>query len=539
MNESGPAKPCADSAERAPTHTVWYFGAISLFAMFVAIVALGLAYRDGIRELLHLWNTKEEYSHAPLLPLLSMFLIWQKKNEIVQSPWTGSWGALVLVVLSLVLFFVGTLSTIYAVIQYALCLSIVGLVFSYAGVRNYHFLWAALVLLFFTVPLPQFLYQGVSSKLQLISSELGVMVIRAFDVSVFLEGNVIDLGSFKLQVVEACNGLRYLFPLTSFGFLCAYLYRGPTWQKALLFVSTVPITVMMNSLRIGLIGVTVDRWGQDMAEGLLHDFEGWAIFMACLAVLFAEIAILARLQRPATTFADSFFVEIPGPGPKGEARCARNLPRSFIVAVALVIVTAASTFAIQKRQELTPDHQGFASFPMGIGDWRGKPQVMEQVYVDVLKFTDYVMANYVRGDGRAPVNFYVAYYASQRAGESAHSPRSCIPGGGWKIESLTQVAVPDVPAPGRAVQVNRVQIAMGDHRQLVYYWFQQRGRIITNEYLVKWYLLWDAITRNRSDGALVRLTTTIPTGESWDAGDEALRRFLADLGPTLDAYVPR
>ena len=519
--------------------TSWFFGAASLGAAVLAVAALGVAYQDGIRELVHLWNTKEEYSHAPLLPLLSLFLVWQQKNTIVTSRWSGSWSALLVVLLSMLLFFVGTLSTIYAVIQYALCLSLVGLVFSFAGFRNYRTLWAGLVLLFFTIPLPQFLYQGVSTKLQLVSSELGVQVIRAFGVSVFLEGNVIDLGSFKLQVVEACNGLRYLFPLTSFGFLCAYLYRGPLWHKVLLFISTVPITVLMNSLRIGIIGVTVDRWGQDMAEGLLHDFEGWAIFMACLAVLFAEMAVLARLQRPPTTFADAFFVEIPGPAPRTAEQRPRSVPAPFVAAVGLVIATAASTFAIQARQELSPPRQDFADFPMELGAWHGKRELMEKMYIDVLKFTDYVMANYSRGDAARPVNFYVAYYASQRAGESAHSPRSCIPGGGWKIESLSQVAVADVPAPGRNLQVNRVEIAMGEHRQLVYYWFQQRGRVITNEYLVKWYLLWDSITRSRSDGALVRLTTNLPAGASWDKGDEALRDFLGNLGPTLDAYVPR
>jgi len=525
-----------ESPIREQDSQYWRFGAASIIAVAATALLLAVAFSDGIRELLHLWSKKEEYSHAYLLPLLSLFLFWQRKSELLSTQWKGSWGAVALTAIGLLVFFLGTLSTIYAVIHYALIITLAGVLISYAGARNFRYLWAGVVLLFFTVPFPQFLYQAMSTKLQLLSSELGVAVIRAFGVSVFLEGNVIDLGSYKLQVVEACNGLRYLFPLASFGFLCAYLYRGPFWQKAIIFLSTMPITVFMNSFRIGVIGFTVDRWGQDMAEGFLHDFEGWVIFMACLAVLFLEIAVLARLQRPPRTFADTFFVEIPGPSPAATGR--QGVPAPFLASIGLLAMAAVAAFVIGKREEVIPSRAEFSGFPTEIAEWRGVPEVMEQVYIDALKFTDYVMVNYKKGEAPYPVNFYVAYYASQRAGESAHSPRSCIPGGGWKIESLSQVSLPGVPTERQQQVANRVQIAMGENKQLVYYWFQQRGRVITNEYLVKWYLLWDSLLKNRSDGALVRVTTFIPPGEGWESGDARLQEFLKDLGPALETYVP-
>ena len=127
-------------------------------------------------------------------------------------------------------------------------------------------------------------------------------VIRLFDISVYLEGNVIDLGVYQLQVVEACSGLRYLFPLMSFGFLISYIYRGPVWQKVVIFLSTIPITVVMNSFRIGVIGVTVEHFGIAAAEGFLHDFEGWIVFMACLGFLLFEIWILYMFSERKTAF---------------------------------------------------------------------------------------------------------------------------------------------------------------------------------------------------------------------------------------------
>jgi EpsI family protein len=132
----------------------------------------------------------------------------------------------------------------------------------------------------------------------------------------------------------------------------------------------------------------------------------------------------------------------------------------------------------------------------------------------------------------------VAYYASQRKGESAHSPRSCIPGGGWEITDLSQRNLDGVAVAGQPLRVNRVLIQKGENKQLVYYWFQQRGRVITNEYLVKWYLFWDALTHNRTDGALVRLVTYIGPGQSVEQADRELSTFAARISSPLEQYVP-
>jgi EpsI family protein len=139
---------------------------------------------------------------------------------------------------------------------------------------------------------------------------------------------------------------------------------------------------------------------------------------------------------------------------------------------------------------------------------------------------------------RMPVNFYSAFYASQRKGESIHSPSTCIPGGGWQIVSHEVVPVDGVSLYGQPMRLNRLLIQKGEDRQLVYYWFQQRGRDLTNEYAVKWYLFWDALTMNRTDGALVRLTTFAPKGEDIAEADGRLRDFLKAVLPELGQYIP-
>jgi EpsI family protein len=142
--------------------------------------------------------------------------------------------------------------------------------------------------------------------------------------------------------------------------------------------------------------------------------------------------------------------------------------------------------------------------------------------------------------GRAgqTVSLYVAYYNSQRKGEAVHSPRSCLPGGGWQLREFNQRVVPGVTVNGQPLRVNRTLISLGEQRQLVYYWFQQRGRVVNNEIAVKWYLFWDALTLHRTDGALVRLIVPLPRTDGEAVGDRELSEFAALLAQRLTRYIP-
>lgn len=491
---------------------------------------------DSLKLLVGNWMTSEEYSHGLLIPFITAFLIWQKKNELARLPFEGSWAGVGIVALGVGLYFLGELATLYIIVQYAFLVVLFGLVLAVTGTKIFKQVWIPLFFLFFAIPLPNFLYQGLSSKLQLLSSALGVSFIRACDISVYLEGNVIDLGSYKLQVVEACNGLRYLFPLMSLSFMCAYFFKVALWKRAVIFLSSIPITILMNSFRIGIIGVMVEYWGKSMAEGFLHDFEGWAIFMACTGLLVGEMWLLARIGREPRPLLEVFGLAFPEPSPKDALFRERTLPRQYWPVLGLSVVALGGAQLLQHREEFVPPRAEFVDFPMQLADWTGRRETMEQQYIDALKFDDYILANYVR-DGVMPVNFYSAYYASQRKGESIHSPRSCIPGGGWEIKSLETVNADLPDEEGDPLRINRLVIQKGEDRQLVYYWFQQRGRNLTNEYAVKWYLFWDALTLNRTDGALVRLTTYLPRGEELATGEARLNEFLRVLKPQLNRYI--
>jgi EpsI family protein len=213
---------------------------------------------------------------------------------------------------------------------------------------------------------------------------------------------------------------------------------------------------------------------------------------------------------------------------------ARTLPASFLAATALVTVAAVLATQVHQRTEIQPPRAAFVDFPMQLAGWEGERQPMGAVYLDQLQLSDYLYANYHRA-ADLPVNVWVAYYDSQRKGDSTHSPASCLPGGGWQFETFGRQGL-DIG--GQRLIVNRAVIVHGSDRELMYYWFPQRGRDITSDYLLKWYLLWDAVTRHRTDGALVRLIVPLPPGSSVAAGDLQLTAFARAFIPELPHYVP-
>jgi exosortase D (VPLPA-CTERM-specific) len=495
----------------------------------IAALLVAVGFSGALFELVRRWTTQEEYSHGFLIPLVTAWLLWTRRDALLGSVGRPAWSGAVLIILAMLMHVVGSLSAIFILSQLAFIIALLGIALAVGGFPLLRVAFVPVIFLIFAVPLPYFIDANLSLQLQLISSQLGVFFIRLFRIPVYLDGNLIDLGTYKLQVVDACSGLRYLFPLFSLSFLAAYLFRAPVWQRALVLFSSIPITIAMNGFRIGMVGVTVDRWGPQMAEGVLHFFEGWIIFIASAFLLTIEIYFLARLSG--RRFYEAFGVPTDAVRLSAEARSEPAGRMPLYACLLLICATLLTGLLISHRSEIIPERSRFVTFPAAIGDWHGHASLLEPQVEHGLALEDYILSDYSKPDGKV-VNLYVAYYASQRSGESPHSPLVCIPGDGWSITKLERTSY------GAEQPLNRAIIERNGSKQLVYYWYEERGRRIASEYWSKWYLLSDAITKNRSDGALVRLITTILPSELERDADNRLRLFMHDLRPSLSGYLP-
>ncbi|GMG83257.1 hypothetical protein LNKW23_24700 [Paralimibaculum aggregatum] len=491
----------------------------------------------GIDALIFAWQVPE-YSHGPIIPLLSLYMFMREMKSVPPSagPVTDRAPGVAVVILAILVGLLGLLVRIPDIVTYAMILWIGGTVLTLFGARRGWYFWPSVLHLIFMLPLPNFIYWPLSIWLQMVSSRIGVDVISALGIPVFLDGNVIDLGVYRLQVAEACSGLRYLFPVMSFSYVFGVLYTGPRWHKIVLLLSAAPITVLMNSLRIGIIGVTVDLWGIEMAEGFLHAFEGWVIFIACVAILFGLAAGMQRLQPDPKPLSESIDLDFDGLGAQIRRYLAIPVTTGLIAALGVTALAAAVWQFTPKPQPVVPERAPLVQFPNALGSWESVERPVSSNILQVLRADDYLGRTYINQTEREPVDLWIAYYDKLTEGSGIHSPEVCLPSGGWEVNAWqrAEITIDD----GTVIPVNRAIIRKGSARQMVYYYFQQAGRRLTSDYAAKFYTVVDSLTSGRTEGALVRLITPLAAGESEAEGAERLRRMLGLAIPELRMHLP-
>lgn len=511
-----------------------------LFWLLIATLAAGVYFSDGLNALLVAWQLPE-YSHGPLIPVLSALLFLRQLKTVPVDPGAGRnrWPGVALVLFSLAFGALGILANIDDIVAYALILWVGGiLLISWGWDTGRHF-WPPVVHLVYMLPLPGVIYYKTTTYLQFLSSELGVWFLRQLSVPVYLDGNVIDLGVTKLLVAEACSGLRYMFPILSFSYIFAVLYRGPLWHKAVLLVSAAPIALVMNSIRIAAAGIIVQHYGDEWLEGFTHFFEGWVIFLISIVILFALAWLMLWLNPRRMSLTEALDLDTSGLVPQF-LRLQHVRPSAALITAALAAgLAAAAVASMPDRGGFAPQRDSFALFPREIGAWRqtGPREFLTPEVEQVLGADDYHQITLTSAGAAAPVGLFMAWYDDQSQG-GVHSPEICLPGSGWEIAWLERVDIAQQMDSTSPFQINRVVIQKGEARMMVYYWFQQKDRRIAWDFAAKYWLMVDGITTGRTDGALVRLTTAIAPGESDATAEARLQEVLGGIMPSLPRFIP-
>jgi exosortase D (VPLPA-CTERM-specific) len=360
--------------------------------------------------------------------------------------------------------------------------------------------------------------------------------MRLYGMSVHREGNVIDLAFTKLPAVEACSGLRSLMSLMVLALLMAYFFRDRFWKRGLLVFSAIPISIGANAIRLAVTGILHASYGSQVAEGFFHGFSGWVVFCFAFVILVAETWILKRIHPAHEPSADRHDRTKKTPT-QAHPRAASGRLHPVCIVVCLILVATIGTSEGVDFREKIPINKPLETFPLKIGPWKGSRQKMATYFVKNLDLSDYALIEYEDPSGKT-INLYVAYYESQRKGESIHSPATCLPGSGWIFSDAgtTNLSVPG--HYGGSMQVNRAFMTKMGGKQLSYYWFPQRGRVLTNAYQLKLFTFWDALTQQRTDGALVRLITPVSEDEAVRNADQRLQEFVRLVVPVLREYIP-
>lgn len=513
------------------------------------LIAVGWAYlfRNEFPLLITQWNY-DDYSYCYLVPLVTAYVAWQKREEITLSPDAASWPGFIGLLLAGVFLLAGRLGSLETFIFFSMWLSVVSIALVILGWRNATLLIFPAIIFLFIVPPPSFVEKTVSFNLRLLSSELSAQLLTLLSVPVFLEGNIIDLGTIKLQVVDACSGLRYFLPTILLSLIIGHALNRTLAARILLMLLSAPITIALNTIRITITGLLTRYISPAFADGFFHDFQGWIIYLAAIVLLAGSSLIIRRFEKQPEPAAAPAPEKEPDQaqgqdGQEGASAPEENarprLSPSILwksVSLAASFVALSLSLALMVKTQSTPAWSSLDTFPLQIGEWSGSRSYLDKETLDSLWADDYFLASYRNAASGSALNLLVPYYKSQTAQHTAHAPTSCLLGSGWEI--VGRKILDPSPETGRNFTVQQLILSKDGLRLLSNFWFQQRGRIIASELKNKAYLLYDALTIRRTDGALVRIEMIIPRGSTVEQAQQELDGFTAQVQTALSTHLP-
>ena len=472
----------------------------------IAIVALSflLAYFGPLKSLFGVWYTDEDYSYGFLIPLITAYLIWEKKGQLksvsVSSNWIGAPFFFFFLLVSLY----GMLGSSPSAVRPAIPFMLLSIVLFCFGKSALKALWFPLFFLIFMIPLPLVVQTGIGFPLKVVSTKLGGSILDAFGISAFVQGNIIDLGTIQLQVVDACSGLRYILPLLALGALFAYFFEKTAWKRGALVIFTIPIAVITNGIRIGATGFLSQKYGSQMAEGFFHAFSGWLVFMFAFFLLFLLLLLLRLIKRPPER-----VMPVPGTGEES----ARVNGRGFsLVAPIICICALLAAAGIGQATSALPKlviEEGFSGFPMTIGPWSGELLQIDPEIISASGAEEAFSADYKGAEGKV-VSLYIGYRGSpfMENDNFFHSPNICLPSSGWNTLQMNPRTIDQAPGLG-AIRTTEMVIEQMKTRELVYFWFQTKKDTSANVNVNRFQLTLHALKRDNTYDLFIRPITPI------------------------------
>lgn len=256
-----------------------------------------LLYASVLKNLVVQWWSDPDYSHGFFVPLLSGYVLWRQRERWMKSEIKpNNFGFLVLLG-AIGLLLIGSLGAELFTSRISLLVLIGGMVLFLAGWRFLRAVSFPLGFLIFMIPLPTIVYNQITFPLQLLASRFATFWLELLDVPVLRDGNILVLSNYSLEVVEACSGIRSLMTLISLAVIYGYFLERRLWVRILLVVLMVPSAIVSNAIRIMGAGMMAHRFGPAAAEGFLHEFSGWVIFLVSLLLLFAFHWILRQVGK--------------------------------------------------------------------------------------------------------------------------------------------------------------------------------------------------------------------------------------------------
>ena len=261
----------------------------SQFALGSTVICLLIAavYYHVLVKLVADWWQSPDFSHGFLVPPFAAYLVWEKRKTLRGIKIAPCWSGIAVIALGLVVLLLGVYGSELFLSRVSLIILLAGLVLCFGGRKFLKELRFALLVLLLAIPIPAIVFNQITFPLQILASKLASTLLPLFNVPVLREGNVIELPLMKLEVAEACSGIRSLMSLFTLAVFYGYFLEKSNLRRVVLVLASIPIAIAANAVRILGTGLCVQYWDPDKALGFFHDFSGWVIFMVSLVCLYA------------------------------------------------------------------------------------------------------------------------------------------------------------------------------------------------------------------------------------------------------------
>jgi len=481
-------------------------------------------YAGVLTGLANHWWSDNMYSYGFLIPIISLYLVWIRRERLLNiRPVPSSLSGSILLSAGLLMFVVGQVGGILSVQELSLIVTLLGIVLLILGTRAFKVLWFPVAYLIFMIPVWEIVTDPLHLPFQLFSATLGVKLLQFVGIPVYQQGIYIELPNITLEVARACSGVNYLIAVIAIGIPQAYLFlKG--WTKRILLVGfAVTIAVLSNGLRVALIGLLSYHGVGGDIHGPFHVLQGLFVSMVGYAALFGGLWVLSS---PSSSNPLKIIQE---KDPASES-IPQNGKVHYIGWSLTLLFLLGGSYALFHQPRYIPLRAEIVSFPMELGEWQGRERGSEYPIYKKLGVDKELSRAYLSASGDK-LNLYVAYFAYQQQGKEMISYQTS------DLHREASIRKLDL-TPYGPVEINQVVERGGKYKREVLFWYDLNGRIVADKSKAKAWMVWDGLTRGRTNGAVVILSSDWSIDGVYTEDPNARDAFVREVLMTLKQYLP-
>ncbi len=269
----------------------------TVLKLAVLLASLGLLYFRVVQYLVRDWIHLPDFSHGFLIPIVSLYFVYERRKQLSVINPSSSWAGLGLILFGALLLLLGNLATEYFTMRFSMLVVFGGIVLFLLGKEFLKMLLFPIAFLIFMIPIPSILMDRMTFPMQLFASKVAANTLYLVGIPVLREGNVMLLANTSLEVAEACSGIRSLISLLALSVVFAYISQKATWKRVIVVLSTFPIAIIANAARVSGTGILAHYYGDSVAQGFFHGFSGWILFVVAFVCLFVVGALLSKIRK--------------------------------------------------------------------------------------------------------------------------------------------------------------------------------------------------------------------------------------------------